>query len=439
MSNLTDLYISASYYGVVNLSDATEPFASQSEAKIYLQDGLGENLGIWFNSEKRVNIDNGLTVTGSTILSGSVDIIGNKTITGSLSVDGTISSSTHIYAPSASFDTINARLIHTTIESSSIIYSSGSNQLGDEPSDVQILSGSVYVPNLHYLAGNAKDTNLRIDEKVFTSSFQNYTSSTDQRLDSIELFTSSLEVDFVTDTELSAALEVVTSSLYTYIDNQDAKKLDTGSYLTDSASFDTRIDSKVSTSTYNSYVSLNDSKVNELISETGSYARLAGGNTFTGTQTINDTLYVNGDIQAFNGNLYSVNSSTISFTGSMDLTGSFEISGSTTITGSVNGNVEPIIISSLTASIDCSKGNFFTVTLPTGSNTHFTATNIIPGQTISIKVQTNFNTTASVDSNSIKMLGSAGYIPTQIGTTDILTFVSFDTSSLYGVAGSFFG
>ena len=37
------------------------------------------------------------------------------------------------------------------------------------------------------------------------------------------------------------------------------------------------------------------------------------------------------------------------------------------------------------------------------------------------------------------MLGSAGYNPTQLSTTDILTFVTFDSSYLYGVAGSFFG
>lgn len=41
--------------------------------------------------------------------------------------------------------TINAYQINTTIESSSVIYSSGSNQFGDELSDIQTLSGSVKV------------------------------------------------------------------------------------------------------------------------------------------------------------------------------------------------------------------------------------------------------------------------------------------------------
>ena len=112
-------------------------------------------------------------------------------------------------------------------------------------------------------------------------------------------------------------------------------------------------------------------------------------------------------------------------------------SGSQTITGSVNGNVENISIASSTASIDCSQGNFFTLTLPTGS-THLTATNIIPGQTVSVRVTTQSNTTASIDSSTIKMLGASGYTPTQTGSEDILTFVSFDSSFLYGVVGRFF-
>ena len=36
------------------------------------------------------------------------------------------------------------------------------------------------------------------------------------------------------------------------------------------------------------------------------------------------------------------------------------------------------------------------------------------------------------------MLGGAGYSPSQANTADILTFVTFDSSYLYGVTGQFF-
>ena len=421
MSDLSNLYISASYYGVVNLTDSTEPFASQSEGRIYLHDGVGENLGISLDYTKRVSIDNGLTITGSVIVEG------NKEITGSLSVSGNITSGDTISAPSASFDTINARLIHTTIESSSIIYSTGSNILGDDASDTQTLNGTVNVPNLHYLSGNPKDTNLRIDEKLFTSSFDSFSASLhteqlqqdtnlnnlsssvsggqyiqdgritalenfstslddsfvsevefasytqsianeqsvqDGRLNSLEAFTSSLVADFVTDAELSSALETVTSSL----ESQIATKLDTGSYLTDSASFDTRIDSKIGS---------------------------ADNNTFTGN------------------NVFS---------------------------GSVNGEVVELSVVSSTATMDCSQGNFFKLTLPDGVETTISATNIQSGQTITLQLNQSATSAGTVVySSEIKFV--QGITPTMTETLsaiDIISFVTFDTGSLFGVNGANF-
>ena len=71
---------------------------------------------------------NGLITTGS--------IGGSQSITGSLNVEGTIS------ATSASFTYVN-----TVYETASVIYSSGSNQLGDASNDTQILYGTVRLPN----------------------------------------------------------------------------------------------------------------------------------------------------------------------------------------------------------------------------------------------------------------------------------------------------
>jgi hypothetical protein len=515
MSNLSNLYISQSYFGVVNLADSTKPMSSQS-GEVEFQDGLGESLELSINSSTKeytfnnnVHMNSDLFVSGTihayelvtliesastilssgsnqlgdamddeqlligqTTISGSLTVVGPHShtgdldVTGSLFVSNEISSSTiaglgnateysqsvdsslnilsqsvdntintlsesldiqldliedytsslktaitvdgtttnlngDLNGGTASFDTLNVRLLHTTIESSSVIFSSGSNQLGDELIDTQILSGSVFIPNLEFLNGNLVDTDTRIVE--------------------LENFSSSLDVAFVTPAEYSTSIAEVTSSLINLIDT----KLDTGSYLIDSASFNSRIDNKLNISNFNSYTSSNDSKVSNLISATSSYARTDTQNIFSEIQSFDNDVYVNADIQAFNGTTYSVNSSKISFTGSVD------------ITGSVNGNVENIEIISSSATIDCSLGNFFTLTLPTGS-TNIGATNIIPGQTISIKVATVSGASTTLDSN-IKMIYAAGYVPTQTNGIDILTFVTFDESSLYGVVGQFFG
>ena len=279
---------------------------------------------------------------------------GNSNITGSLNITDSISAST------GSFDTINARLIHTTIESSSVIYSTGSNILGDDASDVQTLNGTVNVPNLHYLSGNPKDTNLRIDEKLDTGSFNSFSSSLhtqqevqDQRLDSIEAFTSSA------DNRLNS-IELETASL-------DVR-------VTDLENF--------SSSFAGDYVQRTE--FNEFTSSVAT----TGSNTFNGDQTIN---------------------------------------------GRVKGNVTNITITSNTASIDCSQGNFFTLTLPTG-NTHLTSTNISEGQTITLRVTTQSGNTITIDTSKVKFALTQDYQPTDGSSTDVLTFVSFDSNALYGAS-----
>ena len=119
-------------------------------------------------------------------------------------------------------------------------------------------------------------------------------------------------------------------------------------------------------------------------------------------------------------------------TGSYATTGSNAFDGSQEITGSVNGNVSNVSIASSTASFDCSTGNFFTVTLPSGS-TQFQASNINPGQTISIKVNLGSSTTAVTTNDTMQFPNISPYIPTQnSGSKDVLSFVSFDSNELLG-------
>jgi len=118
------------------------------------------------------------------------------------------------------------------------------------------------------------------------------------------------------------------------------------------------------------------------------------------------------------------------------VSGSSTFTGSVVSSGSVSGIVSGITIGSSTASIDMSKGNFFTLNIPTGSNTFITATNIQPGQTVAVKLSQAASATGSVRFNPSQFKfwsGSAAFNTGSAitGSTDIFTFVTFDTSSLW--------
>lgn len=514
MSNLKDLFISQSFYGIINLENSLQPITSQS-GDIQLQDGIGTNLGVKINaSTKDVTIDNKLNVDDNVDIDGDLDVSGSVYIngawihTGSIDVLGNVTVEGDITANTASFDTINARKLNITIESASVIFSSGSNVLGDDASDVQTLNGNVFIPNNEFLKGNPVDTDTRINQKLNSGSFNAYTQSTDNRLNNLEQYTQSNDISISHLNSSTASLNAYTASndvsitalnaftasqltinsgynsftqsidnkfstLSTYTSSVDSSishlnsstsslNTFTASYFVDSASFDQRIDALelfsssllvdfVSTTKFNTYTSSVASQISHLNTSTSSLNNYTASNDisishlnsstaslglYTASQDVINAGY-NTFTQSIQGEVDALIAETSSYA-RLDRDQTFV--GDQTISGSVNGNVETITIASQTASIDCSLGNFFTVSgpLPTGVVTHFAAQNIIPGQTISLRVPTQSNTTASLAPN-IQMINSAGYTPTQTSTTDILTFVTFDSTTLYGVPGAFFG
>jgi hypothetical protein len=103
------------------------------------------------------------------------------------------------------------------------------------------------------------------------------------------------------------------------------------------------------------------------------------------------------------------------------------------ITGSVRGNVRTQGITSNTASLDFSTSNFFTITLG-GGNTRIEATNVRPGQTVSLQInQTGLGDSTVTLAPQFKFPSISPYTTTQSGSAvDVLTFVTFnDTSSIY--------
>jgi hypothetical protein len=68
--------------------------------------------------------------------------------------------------------------------------------------------------------------------------------------------------------------------------------------------------------------------------------------------------------------------------------------------------------------------------LVSGSATHINPSNIAAGQTINIKLATTGSGTVTFPSSVDQVSGSA-YVPTTTTGTDIITLVSFDSSTLY--------
>jgi hypothetical protein len=107
------------------------------------------------------------------------------------------------------------------------------------------------------------------------------------------------------------------------------------------------------------------------------------------------------------------------------------------ITGSVRGTqtAGEITGGGTTASFDCSTGNFFTLVLSGGTN-HISASNIRPGQTISVRITTQAGNHVTC-SSAIKQPSGSLYTPTNGAGTDILTFISYD-STVYMVSAKNF-
>ena len=101
--------------------------------------------------------------------------------------------------------------------------------------------------------------------------------------------------------------------------------------------------------------------------------------------------------------------------------------------GSVRGDVGALSISSNTASLDCSTGNFFTLLLVSGSNTFVNPSNINPGQTINLRIKQASVASGSISfASSIKQVSGSSYTPTETANgEDIITFISFDSTNLY--------
>jgi hypothetical protein len=186
-------------------------------------------------------------------VSGSYATTGSNTFNGNQIVSGNVNIAGNITAVSASFTYVT-----TIFETASVIFSSGSNQFGDELSDVQTLSGSVRVQGGLTVNGVPVQTSsFDASGYLLTSSFNTYTQSAASGVSaSINSATQSLSSSIATTTnDLSSSIGNLSSSVAVTTNNLDLE-----------------VNQKLDSSSFNSYTQSNDTKVNALIAQTGSYA-----------------------------------------------------------------------------------------------------------------------------------------------------------------------
>jgi hypothetical protein len=277
-----------------------------------------------------VNLGNAISASATT---GSNTFIGNQIVSGNVNIAGNIT------AISASFTYIT-----TVFETASVIFSSGSNQLGDELIDVQTLSGSVKVEGTltvngvpvqtssfdasGYLLTSSFNTytqsaasgvsasintatqslsssiavttnnlDLEVNQKLDTGSFNTYTQSNDIKVNALiaatgsyaisssvantfDAFSSSISLTYATETELSASASTLQNGINSKVENSTFNTY-TSSQATINQGLQTGITIRLLTSSFNTYTSSNDGKVNSLIAATGSYITSAQTSSMT--------------------------------------------------------------------------------------------------------------------------------------------------------------
>jgi hypothetical protein len=476
MGNLSSQYISQSFQSLLHLGSDTTASATLAE----IQDALGNGVGIFVSTAGNLRVTNSISasaisastlfgigdtvsysasvsdqlkalenitsslinVTGSYATTGSNNFVGNQYVAGDITLTGTLS----------------AYAIKTIFETSSVIYSSGSNQFGDASNDTQTLIGRTNISGSLSVTGSSIAFKGEVSASYISTSVL-------QGLGIVSDFSSSVASQFWTLTDYDAnntikwdTLQPITASQAISIDNLQIFTASAGISLTNLNSFTasiagtnaftTSVNSKFATLA--TYTGSNDTKWSNLATTTASFSSSIGQlNAFTSSQnTKNVTLaQFTGSVMTTTASLNSytasndtkwntlqnVTSSLIAFTSSVALLNSNNTySGSQTISGSVYGNVVSASISALTCNLDFSKGNFFTLNLAASVNTNITATNVRPGQTINLLVTQNATPGTISFSNTFNFAAQSAYSASlTANAVDLLSFVSFNTTDVY--------
>ena len=175
-----------------------------------------------------------------------------------------------------------------------------------------------------------------------------------------------------------------------------------------------------------SYTSSNNAAIADILLETASINLFSASLlSFTGSQ------------KNLNGTFATTGSNT--FKGTETISGSLLLSGSAVISGSAFGAVRALTITSQTASINFSTGNYFTLALPTGSNVFLNPTNVQIGQTAILEITQPLSGSVSTVTYpaSITFPQNFAYTASAVlSTSDTINFISFNGSTLRAIAAN---
>jgi len=206
-------------------------------------------------------------------------------LTGSLHVTNDITASGNLFVSG----TIYATELHTIIQSSSVIFTTGSTRIGDSQSDVLTITGSLYQTGstlFSELTGSLFEFSSSVNSRI-SSSISVVTilsQSIANRVLNLENWSSSLDNIFASDDQL----QIVSASAWGAF--QSASSYSGSFYTTINTNFNANSQSAAgafaSASAYSA-------------SANTTYAKLATENTFTQNQIISGSLNVTGDVVAY--------------------------------------------------------------------------------------------------------------------------------------------
>jgi hypothetical protein len=160
-------------------------------------------------------------VTASYATTGSNSFAQNQNFEKNITVTQSVYVGQNIYVNGG----IEATYIKTIYETSSVIYSSGSNQFGDASNDNQILSGSTYVEGELYVnklnvTAQFNTTNaFTASQLLINTGYNTFTASTNSDLNAIHLTTQSLNDYTASNTQRVDVLSSFTGSYATTASN----------------------------------------------------------------------------------------------------------------------------------------------------------------------------------------------------------------------------
>lgn len=342
MGNLSSQYISQSFQSLLHLGSDTTASATLAE----IQDALGNGVGVFVSTAGNLRVTNSISAsaisastlfgigntvsysasvagqlqalenitsslinqTGSYATTGSNQFVGNQNVTGDITLTGTLS----------------AYAVKTIFETSSVIYSSGSNQFGDASNDTQTLIGRTNISGSLSVTGSSIAFKGEVSASYISSSrIQGLGGGT------VTDFSSSIASQFYTSTNYDALNDIKWNDLQNVTASQ-AIAIDNLQIFT------------ASIQGTNAYTSSNNTKWTTLGNLTGSYLITASVSSSTITFTKQNASTFSIQVTAgfpFTGS--AVISGSLNVTGSVNISGSLNVTGSTINlkSGSSSGNV----------------------------------------------------------------------------------------------------